>query len=174
MKTRIWKPEEYEYIKNNYETKDDAEIAKDLKRSESAVRQIRWSMGLKTSKHFWSERNEKYLIENWRTQTDEELAKNLKKTKFAVQNKRTALGLIRTKGPAPSAPKVELPKKVEIVATGESRCPRTDCPFNMSGGCSILKPPVGAEDECGFYPPTQAKRKQSIIKSKSYRRSKIK
>lgn len=172
MKIRVWTPQEFEYIRKNHDTKDDAQIAKELNRSESAVKQIRWKLGIKSTTLFWSSMQEKYLIENWKKQTDEELAKSLKKTISAIQNKRIMLNLIRVKGLKPSAPRVELPKRIEIeaVATGEEMCPRTDCPFHMAGGCRILKPPVGAEKECGFYPPIEKARREKILKAKSYRR----
>ena len=95
--SKYWQGEDFRYIRDNYKTMSDAEMAEKLGRPAGSVAQHRVAAGYR--KHDLRpesvENAENYVRENWQDMTDKEMAAKLGKSVSGVKSIRNRLGLKR-------------------------------------------------------------------------------
>lgn len=93
-KTKFWTQEEIEFLKNNYDKMEYADIAKIIGRTRDSVFWKAKDLGLKKV-YSWTEEELKYLKDNYETKSRKEIAEYLNKTPSSIQNKAHKIGLIK-------------------------------------------------------------------------------
>ena len=90
---------DFRAIRDNVESKSDAEIAKQLGRSRQSVSSHRYAMGIsrKAMNDEDREKAREYIKANWKTQSDAEMAKALNRTARGVRELRLQLNIRRGK-----------------------------------------------------------------------------
>lgn len=93
-----WKEEELQYIRDNWKTQTDQEMAEHLHRHFISVRVARLDMDLVRRKRIkrYTEKEKKYLREHYQTMTDSQLAKKLGRTTNSIAARRAKDGLVKT------------------------------------------------------------------------------
>ena len=95
--SKYWQGEDFRYIRDNYQTMTDAEMAEKLNRPTGSVTQHRVSAGYR--KHDLRpaavENAEKYVSENWQDMTDKQMAEKLSRSVNGIKTIRARLGLKR-------------------------------------------------------------------------------
>jgi len=92
---------ELNFIKENYGKLNVSEIAKELNRSEKAVRNKLEQLGLRLKKlkrnepYNWTPEKEKIILDNYQSQSDGEIAEILSTSEGIVFRKRKKMGLIK-------------------------------------------------------------------------------
>lgn len=94
---RRFTPEEDTYIRDNWKTSSDEDIAKVLGRSKEVICNRRHTLGLKHRESYrgpnWSERELEYIRSNWGEKTIPQIAKALGRTITSVKVKSQRMGL---------------------------------------------------------------------------------
>lgn len=86
----IWPPEKVKHLKRLYPKEDNADVAKKLGVTESALRNAAIRYKVKKSDRYWDKPWENYLLKNWKVMTALEIANGLK-SKFKVEKTRWAV-----------------------------------------------------------------------------------
>lgn len=89
---RRWTPEEEQYIRDNWQTQTDAEMAAAIDRLEGGVRNKRRELRC-SPQPTWTPEELEYLEEKWGTVSIPGIAKNLGRSVSAVRGKASKLGL---------------------------------------------------------------------------------
>jgi hypothetical protein len=101
----VWTDEMIDYLKANYLTISNKDLAKHLKLRLTVTRNKMYELGLKRMQlEFWTPEQLNYLVENYRTMGDVEIAENLQQlyprkkgwSKHHISKKRGYLNLQRT------------------------------------------------------------------------------
>lgn len=87
-----WTDEETQYLKDNYDKKNFAEISVVIDKSEGAIRAKCFDLGL-IKKDKWNEEDIEYVKKNYSIMPTKDIAKILNRTESAVQIKARRLGL---------------------------------------------------------------------------------
>ena len=94
---QYWQGKDFRYLRDNYETKSDAEMAAELGRSELSVRQHRQEAGYskRGPTKAERERREQFVRDNWQSMSDHAMAESLQISDSLVRKVRKELGLKR-------------------------------------------------------------------------------
>ena len=87
-----WTDKETQYLKDNYDKKNFAEISAVIDKSEGAIRAKCFDLGL-IKKDKWNEEDIEYVKKNYSIMPTKDIAKILNRTESAVQIKARRLGL---------------------------------------------------------------------------------
>lgn len=92
MQTRKHQPfktRELKYIQEHYQSKSDAELATDLRRSVAGVKGMRWEFGWLRRRAERANKNEvEYITANYQHCTDKEIAEKLERTASSIRHIR--------------------------------------------------------------------------------------
>ena len=116
MKDQKWTAEEETFLKKNYQTMTQKQLADKLNRKIGSIRWKAEKLGLKkVEEREWTEKEIKFLIENYQNMSDRELAKKLNRTKSSILHKRQRLNLRKIKLPPIKFPDGITPQKAYIM-----------------------------------------------------------
>ncbi len=92
-----WKPEEEQFLRDNYMEMDDKELGKKVNRTKTSINARRFILKINRGRRFWTSDEEQFLRNNYMNMIDKELGKILNRTKTATNSKLRKLKLRKNK-----------------------------------------------------------------------------
>lgn len=91
----LWKPEDEDYLRENYPGMSIKELAQTLGRTESSINNKVKNLGLTNRTYnWWTERETEYIKQNYHTMDTRTIAETLGRSREAVRLKANHLGLV--------------------------------------------------------------------------------